>query len=69
MFERYYRELLGFLANKVRDRDVASDLAHADLRELLEGRLKQMRKMYGFPMVVVADQSEAAEKAQGFLRD
>lgn len=26
MFERYYRELLGFLANKVRDRDVASDL-------------------------------------------
>lgn len=27
MFERYYRELLGFLANKVRDRDVASDLA------------------------------------------
>ena len=26
MFERYYRELLGFLAHKVRDRDVASDL-------------------------------------------
>lgn len=26
MFERYYRELLGFLSNKVRDRDVASDL-------------------------------------------
>lgn len=27
MFELYYRELLGFLANKVRDRDDASDLA------------------------------------------
>lgn len=27
VFERYYRELLGFLSNKVRDRDVASDLA------------------------------------------
>ena len=27
MFERYYRELLNFLAHKVRDRDVASDLA------------------------------------------
>ena len=26
MFERYYRELLNFLANRVRDRDVASDL-------------------------------------------
>ncbi len=39
----------------------------ADLRELLEGRLKQVRKMYGFPMVVVADQNEAAEKAQSFL--
>lgn len=41
----------------------------ADLRELLEGRLKQVRKMYGFPMVVVVDRSEAAEKALGFLRD
>lgn len=27
VFERYYRELLNFLAHKVRDRDVASDLA------------------------------------------
>jgi RNA polymerase sigma factor (sigma-70 family) len=27
VFERYYRELLGFLARKVRDRDVAADLA------------------------------------------
>ena len=26
VFERYYRELLNFLAHKVRDRDVASDL-------------------------------------------
>ena len=41
----------------------------ADLRELLEGRLKQVRKMYGFPMVVVAHRCEAAEKALGFLRD
>ncbi|MFT4195874.1 MAG: sigma-70 family RNA polymerase sigma factor [Ottowia sp.] len=27
MFERYYRELLSFLARKVRDRDTAADLA------------------------------------------
>lgn len=27
MFERYYRELLNFLARQVRDRDVAADLA------------------------------------------
>ena len=40
----------------------------AALRELLEGRLKQVRKMYGFPMLVVAASSEAADKAQSFLR-
>lgn len=38
------------------------------LRDLLEGRLQQVRKMYGFPMVVVNDKKRAVEKARSFLR-
>lgn len=41
--------------------------ADPDLRALLEGRLQQVRKMYGFPMVVVADKAAARVNAQGLL--
>ena len=39
----------------------------SDLRELLEGRLKQVRKLYGFPMVVVADKAAARAQARALL--
>ncbi|QIL74330.1 hypothetical protein G7048_28125 (plasmid) [Diaphorobacter sp. HDW4B] len=38
-----------------------------ELRELLEGRLNQVRKMYGFAMVVVHDKAAARAQARELL--
>ena len=39
----------------------------AALAELLESRLQTVRKMYGFPMTVVADRASAQRQAQTLL--
>lgn len=38
MLERYYRELLGFLARTVKDRDIAADLAQESYARVLAAR-------------------------------
>ncbi len=42
--------------------------AEPALRALLEGRLETVKKMYGFPMVVVEDRTVARGQAKSFLQ-
>lgn len=44
------------------------ETADPTLQALLEGRLQTVRKLYGFPMVVVSDRDSARRQAQAMLR-